>query len=196
MRPMTDDATAPIDPGDPIVTARLTLEVIPAEVLTTISVPGPDRVGWPGVGRIPVELCATMPAAMRLRQIEADPSVAAWLVRGIMVDDPTSPTGRRVVGHLGGHDRPDGTGTVEAGYTVAETDCGRGYATEAATAWFAWAHANGARRARLSTTAENDPSLAVIRRLGLTPTERVWDDDDQVWEQVFEADLPLSPAPR
>ena len=111
----------------------------------------------------------------------------------MVVPDPASPTGRRVVGHVGGHDRPDDEGIVEAGYTVAEAERGRGYATEAAAGWFAWAHGRGARRARLSTTEDNAASQAVIDRLGLTWVARAWDEDDQVWEDVFEADLPLAP---
>lgn len=192
---MTNHDPGPMDPGDPIVTRRLSLEVIPDEVLTAAAMRTGDEVEWPGVGPILVELCSTMPASIRLRQAEADPAVAAWLIRGIVVDDPSTPTGRRVVGHLGGHDRPGPDGTVEIGYTVAAADRGRGIASEAARAWFAWAHRLGARRARLSTTEDNVASLAIAARLGLEPVGRLWDDDDQVWEVVHEAGLPLGATP-
>ncbi|QXC59788.1 GNAT family N-acetyltransferase [Aquihabitans sp. G128] len=183
-----DDLTAPIEG------TGLRLVLVPAAVLLAASeAEGP--VDWPGVGTISEELAVAMPAAMRIRQAEADPSVAAWLIRGIVVDDAASPTGLRVVGHLGGHDRPDGDGMVEVGYTVAAADRGRGLATEGARTWFAWAHRHGATTARLSIVPTNAPSIAIAARLGLKPTERVWDDDDQVWEQVFEAALPLDHAP-
>jgi RimJ/RimL family protein N-acetyltransferase len=185
-RPETDASLAA-----PIRTTRLELVLIPEAVLRAMADDGTDAVEWPGVGEIAAELVATLPSALRLRQVEADSAVAPWLVRGIVLRDPPAPTGPRIVGHIGGHDRPDAAGIVEAGYTVAEADRRRGYATEGAAGWFAWAHAHGARRARLSTTADNPASQAVIARLGLMPVDRVWDEDDQVWEDVFEADLPL-----
>ncbi len=191
---MDSGSSPPPDADDPIRTARMELVVIPRRVLASMAEREGD-VDWPDVATVSAELVATLPAGLRHRQLEGDPDVAPWLVRGMVVPDPTSPTGRRVVGHVGGHDRPDVHGIVEAGYTVAEADRGRGYATEAAAGWFAWAFARGARRARLSTTDGNAASRAVIARLGLTWVARVWDEDDQVWEDVYEADLPLTPRP-
>src|SRR4051812_16532371 len=94
-----EDRSLPIEgPG-----LRLVL-VPPAVLLAASAADGP--VDWPGVGSISEELAVAMPASMRIRQAEADPAVAAWLIRGIVVDDAAAPTGQRVVGHLGGHDRP------------------------------------------------------------------------------------------
>ena len=135
-----------------------------------------------------------MPATRRLLQIEADPGVAGWLIRGIVVADPATETGRRLAGHLGGHDRPDDHGMVEIGYTVGAADRGRGLATAAARAWFAWAGALGATIAQLSIEPTNAQWLAVAGRLGLTETDRVWDEDDQVWEVVLTGPLPLNAA--
>lgn len=149
---------------------------------------------WPGIGPVADELVSTLPAALRLGQLRADPSVRPWLVRGIIAPDPTNASGRAVIGHIGGHGAPGADGSVEIGYTVAEPWRRRGVATEAALAWFAWAHHQGARRARLSTTDDNAASLAIAGHLGLEPIGRVWDDHDQVWEAVFEADLPLHPT--
>lgn len=180
---------------EPIVGDGFELVVVPGEVLEGIDAcGGRGEVAWPGIGPIAAELVATLPAGLRRRQLDAEPALAPWLVRGIVVVDGSSPTGRRVAGHLGGHDRPGARGMVEVGYTVAAADRGRGLATAAARAWFAWAHAHGARTARLSTTDDNAASLAVIGHLGLEPVGRVWDEDDQAWEAVFEAPLPLPPA--
>jgi len=137
------------DPSAPIATGRSRLVLIPEAVLRAVVDRAGGEVHWPGVGPVAAELAMAMPAARRLRQIEADPDVAAWLLRGIVVEDPTSPTGRRVAGHLGGHDRPDADGMVEVGYTVAAGDRGRGLAGAGAAAWFAWAHRRGARTAQL-----------------------------------------------
>lgn len=203
MAPKSDGPTAS-DLAAPIPTGRFELVLIPGEVLLAITeVPGAAGAGdgsepgvdWPGVGPISAELTTTIPAVLRLGQARADAAVAPWLVRGIVAPDPDTPTGHVVIGHLGGHGPPDEHGAVEIGYTVAEAWRRRGVATECARAWFAWAHGHGATRARLSTTDDNAASLAIAARLGLAPTGRMWDDDDQVWEQVFEGDLPLA-APR
>ena len=47
--------------------------------------------------------------------------------------------------------------------------------------------------ARLSFDPANDASLAVGRRLGLGHIHDAWDADDERWEQVWEAPLPLAP---
>lgn len=146
---------------------------------------------WPGVGEVSAELIATMPCAHWLAKLDADVDAAGWLVRGIVVTDATAPTGRLVVGHVGGHGRPDADGRVEAGYTLAVAARGVGLATEAVRAWFEWAHRQGARIARLSIAEGNEASLALAERLGLTAVDRMWDEPDQVWETVLEGTLPL-----
>lgn len=155
----------------------------------------PDAVDWPGVGPISGELVAGVPAGMRLEQLADEPELRAqlmeWLVRGIVVDDPTTPTGRRVIGHLGGHGLPDERGVVEIGYTVAAADRRQGYAVEGARAWFDWAHSRGAAGARLSTTPDNLASRAIARNLGLVEVGGQWDEGDQCWELVHEGPLPL-----
>jgi len=184
------------DLAEPITTERFRLEVVPPDVLRAISEIGSDEeVEWAGVGPVPRALAATMPASLRIRQAEADPTVSCWLIRGIVTTDPTSATGVRLIGHIGGHDRPNPDGMVEAGYTVAAADRGHGVATEAARAWFGWAHRHGGKIARLSIEPSNAPSVAVARNLGLRPGVQLWDEDDQVWEMVFEAPLPLVSTP-
>jgi RimJ/RimL family protein N-acetyltransferase len=181
---------------------RVSLVVIPSALLAAIaeeqvaSESGgrpPRSVPWPEVGEVPGELVPSTPARMRIDQLREDPSLAAWLVRAIVVADQDSPTGRRVVGHLGGHGAPE-EGVVEIGYTVAEAERGKGLATEAAMAWFGWAHEHGAIRARLSTTPDNVPSRAIARRLGLAEVGGAWDADDECWELVHEGPLPIEPS--
>lgn len=198
--PVPVPVAAPADPAAPIEADGFRLVLVPADVLEAVgrateraeAGAGDGSVEWPGVGPIAAELASSMPAAMRLRQIEADPTQAAWLIRGIVVPDPTSPTGARVAGHLGGHGPPDDHGTVEAGYTVAVADRGRGLAGRGAAAWFAWAASRGATTARLSIEPGNGSSLAIAHRLGLVAVDRVWDEDDRVWELVHTAPLPLA----
>ena len=179
---------------EPIVSARCALIVVPRAVLEASKASAGSGVDWPGVGLVSEELIATMPLGHWLTKLDADPGVAPWLVRGIVVPDPLLPTGQRVVGHAGGHGRPDAAGRVEAGYTLAVTARGHGLATEAVTAWFGWAHQHGGRIGRLSVGEENEPSLAIAARLGLRQVNRTWDEDDQIWETVLEAPLPLATA--
>ena len=179
---------------EPIVSARCELIVVPRAVLESATTSAGGGVDWPGIGPVSEELIATMPVDLWLTRLDADPSVAPWLVRGIVMPDPHLPSGQRVVGHAGGHGRPDDDGRVEAGYTVGVAHRGQGLATEAITAWFGWAHQHGGRIARLSVGEENAPSLAIADRLGLRKVDRIWDEDDQIWETVLEAALPLSAA--
>ena len=194
---MDSETAAPEpDPTDdllaPIVAERCRLLVVPPSVLDAVAAhPGVD-LEWPGVGLLSGELTTTMPALHRIRQLRDDPDLLAWLVRAIVVPDTSQSTGLAVVGHLGGHDRPDDDGVVEVGYTLATTARGQGLATEAARAWFGWAHDHGARQARLSIQPTNVASQGVARRLGLEAGRGSWDEDDAAWEVVWEATLPLS----
>ena len=182
---------------DPIDTDRLRLVIVPPDILATIAATGGrPRAGdlpisWPGIGEIPGELVGTIPAVLRHAQATASPAALPWLVRIILV--PQSEPPYEVVGHIGGHGPPDDNGAVEIGYTVARAWRRQGIATEAAAAWFHWAHGNGARRARLATTEDNVASLAIAARLGLHHVGQTWEEDDAVWEQIFEGDLPLAP---
>ena len=177
------------DDHRPIVGDGLELELVPLDLLRSVAAGAGPTVDWLGMDRPSDLLIESMPARQRLRQIEADPSVAPWLLRLIVVRGPGNVP--QIAGSLGGHDRPDRRGMVEIGYTVDPAFRGRGLAIAAAAAWFDWAGARGAAVARIQTTTDNLPSLAVIRRLGLVRVGEAWDEEDQVWEQAFEAPLPL-----
>ena len=184
-----------------IVGARVTLLLAPVSLLEAIAdaqaaAPEgaePAAVEWVGVGVLAPDLVESAPAGRRMRQVAEEPSTRPWLVRIVVVDDPASPTGRRIVGHLGGHGAPNDRGMVEIGYTLSAPDRGQGFATEAARAWFAWAYERGGTVARICTLPTNAPSLAIAHRLGLVEVGREWDEDDEVWEVVLEAPLPLAP---
>ncbi|HEY4377984.1 MAG TPA: GNAT family N-acetyltransferase [Acidimicrobiales bacterium] len=196
---LNSDSDAP----DDIAGARVRLIVVPVEVLGLVAEAKfvakatggraqPVDLEWPGVGMIPGEVVASMPAEMRLEQLAEDPTLRAWLLRGVVVADDASPTGSRIVGAVGGHGAPDENGAAEIGYTVASAERRNGFATEAGRAWFGWATANGAGLARLSIAADNGASLAVARKLGLVEVGSAWDERDQRWELVHEGPLPLA----
>ena len=62
---------------------------------------------------------------------------------------------------------------------------GDDYATEAAAALMGWAEGQGVRRFVVSVAPGNEPSLAIVRKLGFVQTGEQWDEEDGL-ELVFE----------
>jgi RimJ/RimL family protein N-acetyltransferase len=122
---------------------------------------------------VPPGWMESIPAALRLAQLEADPEEQPWLVRAMVLRG----TGR-IVGQAGFHHPPDDSGTVEIGYSVAPRHRRHGYAVEAARALLAWARATGrATRCRACVSPENEASRAMLDSLGF---ERVGHQIDPV----------------
>jgi RimJ/RimL family protein N-acetyltransferase len=123
----------------------------------------------------------------RQRQVERAPQAEPWLVRAVILREPV----RTMIGHAGFHGPPgvngkQDPGAVELGYTIFETYRGHGYATEAAQALMDWARQEkGINRFIASVAPTNDPSLAIVRKLGFVQTGEQWDEEDGL-ELVFE----------
>jgi RimJ/RimL family protein N-acetyltransferase len=134
---------------------------------------------------LPAELAdSSYVLQLRMDQMETDPTIQPWLLR-LMI--PLSGP-RRAVGHIGFHSPPDGDSRVEVGYTVFPAHRRQGLATEACRALFAWAGTeHGITRFRASVSPTNDPSLAIVRKLGFRRTGVQWDEIDGE-ELVFELD--------
>jgi [ribosomal protein S5]-alanine N-acetyltransferase len=123
---------------------------------------------------------------LRLRrdQMRRDPDVRQWGVRAVLLEGA-------MIGHAGFHGPPGVNGpaaadAVEIGYTIFEPWRGSGYATEAAQALMGWAgRERGIRRFIASVSPENEPSLAIVRKLGFVQTGDQWDEEDGL-ELVFE----------
>jgi [ribosomal protein S5]-alanine N-acetyltransferase len=123
---------------------------------------------------------------LRLRrdQARADPAREEWLPYAIALDG-------RMIGHIGFHGPPGVNGpkkpdALEVGYTVFEPFRRQGYATEAVVGILAWAkEEHGVRHFVASVSPQNEPSLALVRRLGFRQTGTQWDDEDGE-ELVFE----------
>ena len=116
---------------------------------------------------------------LRLRQTTEDPSRGPWFVRAIVLQE----AGRPMIGHIGFHGPPgiNSRGdpeAVEIGYTIFPEHRRRGYASEAVQALIAAAEAQGIRRFIASVGPENEPSLAIVRRLRFQEVGRHWDDED------------------
>jgi ribosomal-protein-alanine N-acetyltransferase len=124
----------------------------------------------------------------RLPEVDRDPSLLPWVARAMILTDDLGV--RRVIGSVGFHGRPNEDGQVEIGYHVEPGFRRRGFATEAVRALLGWAAAeHGITRFRASVAPSNEPSLAVVMRLGFRQTGVRWDELDGQ-ELVFELDWP------
>jgi [ribosomal protein S5]-alanine N-acetyltransferase len=120
---------------------------------------------------------------LRLGQMRKDPRFQEWCPHAIVVEG-------QMIGHAGYHGPPGvnakgAPDAVEIGYTVEERYRGRGYATEAAEELLRRAEERGVRHFVASTAPDNEPSLAIIRKLGFTQTGEAMDEEDGL-ELVFE----------
>jgi ribosomal-protein-alanine N-acetyltransferase len=120
---------------------------------------------------------------LRLGQMREDPRFREWCPHAVVLDNV-------MIGHAGYHGPPGVNAiknpeAVEIGYTIEEPYRGRGHATAAATELLRRAEERGVRHFIASCVPTNEPSLAVIRKLGFTQTGQVMDDEDGL-ELVFE----------
>jgi ribosomal-protein-alanine N-acetyltransferase len=132
------------------------------------------------------------PLALRLRQLDEDPSLQPWLLRAIGLRDRGV-----MVGHIGFHTRPGADylvelspGGVEFGYTVFPAFRRRGFAREASEALMAWAaEAHRVSRFVVSISPNNIASQSLAAQLGF---RRIGSHMDEVdgYEEIFERTLP------
>ncbi|MDX6505679.1 MAG: [ribosomal protein S5]-alanine N-acetyltransferase [Gaiellaceae bacterium] len=112
----------------------------------------------------------------RLRQAREDEAQAPWLVRAIVLHG-------EMIGHIGFHGSPGRNArkdqdAIEVGYTIFPEHRRQGYATEAVVAMLDWGRTQGIDRFIASVGPGNEPSLAIVRRLGFREVGRHWDDED------------------
>jgi [ribosomal protein S5]-alanine N-acetyltransferase len=104
---------------------------------------------------------------------------------GYLIIDPRTTT---VIG-LGGFKGPPTDGSVEIGYSIAPAHRGRGHATEAARRWLDIAVAHGVTLVCAHTLAGENPSTAVLRRLGFRRTAELTDPEvGAVWRWELTTD--------
>ena len=157
------------------------------------AVAGTTLLGWDNPHRLFIDEEAWMGRLFGRRLIE-DPRNNTWLVRAIIHRDTNT-----LVGHIGGHERPDERRCVEIGYTVGESVRGQGIATAAARGLLdAMASTGEVSVARASISPSNVASLAVARKLGMIEVGSQIDEVDGL-ELIFETHLTTpnheSPSP-
>jgi RimJ/RimL family protein N-acetyltransferase len=120
----------------------------------------------------------------RLRQMHEDGRFQQWCPHAVVLDG-------RLIGHAGFHGPPgvnaaQNPDAVEYGYKILPAWRGHGYATAAATMLMdlaeEWA---GIHHFVLAIAPDNDPSLAVARKLGFVRTGEQMDEEDGL-EWIFE----------
>jgi GNAT superfamily N-acetyltransferase len=123
-------------------------------------------------------------AGLRARQLRDRPQDAGWLLRPIVRADT-----RAAIGFVNFHRAPDERGTVEIGYTLLPDARGRGYAIEAVRAAFTWAQqAAAVRYLRASISPDNERSINLVSKLGLTHVGEQWDEEDGL-ELIYEREV-------
>lgn len=108
--------------------------------------------------------------AMRVKQLEADPSWQPWLLNALVTRD--TPT---LIGNVGFHGPPGQhvfeeryPGVVEIGYDVVPEHRRRGLATRAVARLIGWGEQNGAASVAITTGASNLASRRIAEKLGFT----------------------------
>ena len=110
----------------------------------------------------------------RMQGTLADPAGDGWWLHyfAARIGDGD---GLRLIGEGGFKGPPDARGMIEIGYALVPSAHGQGYATEASKAMIAAAWERGATVARAETLPDMDASIAVMKRLGMTPAESAKD---------------------
>jgi ribosomal-protein-alanine N-acetyltransferase len=108
--------------------------------------------------------------ALRMHQLEADPTWRPWLLQAVVTRE--SPT---LIGNVGFHGPPGHhlfearyPGVVEIGYDIVPEHRRRGLCTRAIAQLIDWATPRGAGHVTITTAATNLPSRRIAEKLGFT----------------------------
>ncbi len=134
----------------------------------------------------PVDTAVEHFLGRRVAQLREEPDVQRWLARAIVRKEG----GRLMIGNVGFHGQPgvNAAGNehaLEIGYGLQPEHRRQGYATEAVEGLIGWARTQGIGHFVASVSPDNEPSLAIIRKLGFVRTGQHIDPEDGL-EHVFE----------
>jgi [ribosomal protein S5]-alanine N-acetyltransferase len=176
---------------DPILTSRLSLQLIAIEALTALVAHDLAAASHAQGFELPsgfVSFDGSDDFFLR-SQLERSldhPDQRGWCARAMVrAGDGV------VIGSCGFHGPPPAVGRAEIGYTVLPPFRGQGFAVEAASALVEWAWLQGERVVFASVSPDNAASLAVVRKIGFVQTGVQMDEIDGE-ELVFEIAGPRS----
>ncbi len=166
--------------------ASLDRDLCQAETLMQLSLPP----GWPVCTEPGWPNCRDL-LALRLQQLEDEPTFQPWQIRAMV------PRGSCVmVGYIGFHTAPGAEylqpyspGAVEFGFTVFPPYRRQGYAREASCALMRWAHKrHGVTRFVLSIRPDNTASQSLAASLGFVRSGSHIDEVDG-FEEILECNV-------
>ena len=170
----------------PFLCASLDGELSQAETILELSLPA----GWPTCTEPGWPNCRDV-LALRLQQLEEDPTVQPWLLRAMV------PRGSRfMAGYIGFHTAPGAAylqpysaDAVELGFTVFPPYRRRGYAREACRALIGWARkCHGVTRFVMTIRPDNVASQSLAASLGFVYIGSHIDEVDGL-EEILELDV-------
>jgi RimJ/RimL family protein N-acetyltransferase len=122
-----------------------------------------------------------LPRANRVADVREKPENIRWYFR--MIVDRERNIG---VGSISFHGGPDERGMVEIGLGIAESEQGKGYATEALRGIWDWAaKLPEVKFLRYTVSPENLPSIAIITKFGVPLVGEQIDEEDGL-ELIYE----------
>ncbi|MBC9914307.1 GNAT family N-acetyltransferase [Chitinophaga varians] len=173
---------------DDIITERLTLRLLGDEIRNAClaaDLPKASEL----LGAVVTEAFLEHPSSLQhdQQQLALNAGYAPWSSRAIIHTNE-----KQAIGLIRFHAAPDPhalkeymKNAVEVGYQIFEPHRRKGYAREAVTAAFDWAHHHfGVDRFIASVSPENLPSLNLIQSLGFVKVDEVMDEVDGM-EYVF-----------
>jgi RimJ/RimL family protein N-acetyltransferase len=122
-----------------------------------------------------------LPRANRVADVREKPENIRWYFR--MIVDRERNIG---VGSISFHGGPDERGMVEIGLGIAESEQGKGYASEALRGMWNWAaKLPEVKFLRYTVSPENLPSIAIITKFGVPLVGEQIDEEDGL-ELIYE----------
>ena len=184
-QPIDGAASGPLS----VETERLQLRLLNPEALQAIAagrLQDASRSAGCDLAEFPLEESGL--AALRLRDLAADPAYLPWSLR-VMLLKPDL----RLAGHFNFHSRPGpdylrgiAPGAVELGYAVRPAFQRRGLAEEAVRAMMEWAvRLHGVHRFVVSISPANAASVAMARKLSFRRIAGHVDPEDGYEDILF-----------
>ena len=170
----------------PFLRASLDGDLSQAETILNMPLPA----GWPVCAEPSWPDCRDV-LALRLQQLEEDPTAQPWLLRAMV------PRGTRIIaGYIGFHSPPGAAylqpyspDAVEVGFSVFPPFRRRGYAREACRALIGWAReCHGVLRFVMTIRPDNVASQSLAASLGFVRIGSHIDEVDGL-EDILERDV-------
>lgn len=167
-----------------IQTTRLDLHAIQPREYDLLAVDRDDPKLWIDRGfSNPHKHLVTDPGPLpyRIPRIQAEPGLAKYLLRLIVLRDRAE-----IIGSVGFHAGPDAAGMIEIGIGIEPEFQGQGYAQEALRGMWDWVVcAELVNTFRYTVSPENEPSQAIIKKFGFHLLGQQIDEEDGP-EDIYE----------